>query len=61
MSYKKPEPEDGMSDPKVRRCLACQLSFNSAWSGERICPKCKSSSAWRGGGIRQHPATKRPT
>jgi hypothetical protein len=35
--------------PKQRVCLRCQTPFESAWAGERICTKCKHSSAWRGG------------
>lgn len=34
---------------KERRCLTCSGSFTSAWSGERVCLRCKSSSVWRGG------------
>jgi ribosomal protein S27AE len=34
---------------KQRECLMCGTAFASQWSGERICGKCKSSSAWRGG------------
>ncbi|MDX2224169.1 MAG: hypothetical protein SFV21_15570 [Rhodospirillaceae bacterium] len=34
---------------KVRRCLNCDATFNSQWSGERICPHCKSTKAWRTG------------
>jgi predicted RNA-binding Zn-ribbon protein involved in translation (DUF1610 family) len=37
---------------KVRDCLSCQLPFNSAWAGERICPKCKHKSIWRSGSAR---------
>ncbi len=48
MSYKKPVPE-GDIDPKVRNCVGCRQPFTSAWAGERICPKCKSSSSWRSG------------
>ena len=33
--------------PKARACLRCETRFMSAWSGERICPRCKGSSAWR--------------
>lgn len=33
--------------PKTRSCLRCETRFMSAWSGERICPRCKGSSAWR--------------
>jgi hypothetical protein len=35
--------------PKERRCLRCETSFQSAWSGERICARCKRSDAWRRG------------
>lgn len=35
--------------PKRRQCLMCQTAFESAWSGERICPKCKGKSVWREG------------
>jgi hypothetical protein len=37
------------SDPKVRDCLRCGDSFESAWAGERICAHCKSSTTWRSG------------
>jgi hypothetical protein len=33
-----------------RPCLRCQTIFDSAWAGERICMRCKGSSAWRNGG-----------
>jgi hypothetical protein len=36
-------------DPKVRQCLRCRGAFESQWAGERICARCKSSSAWRSG------------
>ena len=35
---------------KFRHCLKCQAPFESAWSGERVCPKCKTSPDWREGG-----------
>ena len=35
--------------PKVRDCLRCSKSFDSAWSGERICKRCKNTSSWRNG------------
>lgn len=35
--------------PKIRRCLKCQTPFHSEWSGERICPRCKTTTAWRQG------------
>jgi len=33
--------------PKRRVCLCCAKAFESAWAGERICPHCKASAAWR--------------
>ena len=36
-------------EQKRRRCLRCQDEFDSAWAGDRICPRCKQSSAWRAG------------
>jgi len=35
--------------PKTRQCLRCQVRFESEWSGERICPRCKGSKDWRSG------------
>lgn len=40
---------DGDAKPKTRRCLMCQASFDSTWAGERVCRRCKATSAWRGG------------
>lgn len=37
----------------VRDCLRCRVEFESAWIGERICSRCKSTAAWRLGGIPQ--------
>lgn len=34
---------------KRRRCLACSQSFPSEGPHNRICPKCKSTKAWRDG------------
>ena len=34
----------------LRHCLKCQAPFESAWSGERVCQKCKTKRAWRDGG-----------
>lgn len=50
-SNTKPEFEPGVA-PKVRDCLVCRTPFPSAWSGERICHRCKSTSAWRSGVIK---------
>jgi len=36
-------------EPKLRSCLRCQGHFQSEWAGERICPRCKGTSAWRSG------------
>ena len=44
---------DGARDDisKTRLCLTCQNAFESQWSGERICPRCKGKSAWREGHV----------
>jgi DnaJ-class molecular chaperone len=34
--------------PRKRKCLMCRDTFDSAWAGERVCKRCKSSAAWRG-------------
>jgi hypothetical protein len=38
-----------MHKEKQRRCLVCCEDFVSAWAGERVCKKCRSSTAWRQG------------
>ena len=38
-------------EPKVRKCLVCRTAFQSAWAGERVCRRCKATSAWRGGAL----------
>ena len=58
MSYKKFVPYRDI-DSKVRNCLACRCPFKSAWAGERICPKCKSSRSWLSRSPFQYPAAKR--
>jgi hypothetical protein len=35
--------------PRKRKCLMCKEDFQSEWSGERICQKCKKTAAWRSG------------
>ncbi len=43
-------PEQPRDDgPKLRQCLRCEDEFESEWSGERICRRCKTSATWRGG------------
>lgn len=37
------------SQPKTRNCLRCSNEFESEWAGERICSRCKSSTAWQSG------------
>ena len=44
------------NNPKVRECLRCRSAFQSEWSGERVCSRCKNSNAWRSGA----PFTSRP-
>lgn len=41
-----PAPAD-RDVPQERRCLRCNTPFWSEWSGERICRRCKATSAWR--------------
>jgi len=47
--------EDADAQPleqeKTRTCLICRTPFPSAWAGERICRRCKSTSAWRSGAL----------
>ena len=42
----KPQP-DRVYEVKVRKCLMCRDTFESAWPGERVCPKCKQTNLWR--------------
>ena len=42
-------PRGRRSEP--RRCLMCGETFKSEGAHNRICPKCKLSRTWRGGGI----------
>ncbi len=34
---------------RTRDCLTCRAPFESEWSGERICRRCKSHRTWRSG------------
>ena len=43
------ETIEATPEPKARECLRCNAEFSSAWAGERICSRCKTSSAWRQG------------
>jgi len=44
--HKKPE-SDRHQEPRTRSCLVCKSPFQSPWSGERICRRCKTTEAWR--------------
>lgn len=46
-------------DPRSRRCLRCQTVFASQWAGERICGRCKGTTAWRSGTPMQTPSVGR--
>ena len=50
MTASKPEPEQ-VQVAKTRKCLKCREEFESSWSGERICKRCKSSMEHGGTGI----------
>ncbi|MDQ7250826.1 hypothetical protein [Dongia sedimenti] len=39
--------EPAIARRKPRACLCCAAPFDSAWAGERICPRCKASASWR--------------
>lgn len=43
-------------ETRSRRCLRCNANFQSEWAGERICRRCKNTTAWRNG----TPAQYRP-
>ncbi len=45
------EVEVRRSEEKIRKCLICKTPFPSAWAGERVCRRCKSTSAWRSGAL----------
>ena len=47
---KKPT-SDRPEQRKKRKCLMCSTSFESTHFGERICPACKGTAAWREGGF----------
>lgn len=50
--------QEALAPPKLRQCLRCRTEFKSAWSGERICTRCKGSHAWRQGTpIRSYPTS----
>lgn len=52
--------QEAVAPPKLRQCLRCRSTFESAWSGERICSRCKGSHAWRQGTpVRSHPTAGR--
>jgi len=46
-AHKTPETDD--AEAKTRSCLVCKTAFVSAWAGERICRRCKSTEKWRAG------------
>ena len=48
--HTKPEAERHV-EPKTRPCLVCKTPFQSEWSGERVCRRCKSGKIWRSGGV----------
>ena len=45
--HKRPQAEN--LQPAIRKCLMCSTSFQSRDIGERVCPDCKTSKAWREG------------
>ena len=47
--HSKPAPTPVPGARKARRCLMCRNPFESEWVGERVCRRCKDTSAWREG------------
>src|SRR5688572_5496068 len=39
--------ETAEGQKRARSCLSCHRVFDSAWVGERVCPRCKGSQTWR--------------
>ena len=48
VNYKTSEAKQE-TDRETRPCLLCREPFPSEWAGERVCPRCKSTAAWRNG------------
>lgn len=48
-SRKAAKARRGATATKTRVCLMCNRPFESAWAGERICRKCKSTDTYRSG------------
>ncbi len=46
---KKPQ-SDRQNEQKDRPCLMCNKRFVSEHYGQRVCPTCKGTAAWRSGG-----------
>ncbi|MFN4100218.1 MAG: hypothetical protein ACK4GT_10610 [Pararhodobacter sp.] len=51
------EPDEGRSEGRApgdiaakRACMRCATIFHSEGFGQRICPRCKGSQAWRSSG-----------
>ncbi len=50
--YKHSKPKtERVQVAKTRRGLKCREEFESSWSGERICKRCKSSMEHGGAGM----------
>lgn len=45
-----PPPPPPVSEVKERDCAMCEEPFTSHHFGERVCPKCKGSKAWKNPG-----------
>jgi hypothetical protein len=45
------EEKRHQGEERVRHCLICRAPFSSAWSGERVCRRCKATSTWRSTGM----------
>ena len=45
--YHRKAENEPSEQAESRKCLKCRAPFESAWSGERVCSKCKNTRAWR--------------
>lgn len=48
LDVSEPEAPTVALTTKTRRCLCCERNFDSAWAGNRICPPCRGTEAYRG-------------
>ena len=50
-SYSNAPKTSDATSKKTRRCLSCGNPFESEWVGNRVCKKCKDTTAWKSGNL----------